>query len=203
MKINILRVQLTSLGCRDGNRKERGTGGEQGKAAKSVVPPCRAAAHPKNNFPVPKWRRRRQALPKATLILSRKSPSFIVLKPELPPSSGKQQENSSLQAWIQSCQEKNSVKTAQKWYYGSFCLQLGPGRAGLCAQIGGIPAKNIPPCHVCAGTSLWMGEGHGSEEKPQKCLVWCCAGVRSHPRKATAMGTGAHTGQGLIQFIYT
>lgn len=92
MKINILGMQLTSLGCRDGNGRERGIGGGQGKAARSVVPLCRAAAHPKNNFPVP-TSRRRQAPPTATLILSRKSPSFILLKPELSPSSGKQQES--------------------------------------------------------------------------------------------------------------
>lgn len=74
-----------------GWEKGKGDWRGQGKAANSVVPPCRAAAHPKNNSPVPKsGRRKRQALPKATLMLSRKSPIFILLELEPSPSSGKQ-----------------------------------------------------------------------------------------------------------------
>lgn len=68
--------------------------------------------------------------------------------------------------------KKNSVKTATKWCYGSF-LQLGPGRdahAGFCTQIGGIPARNIPPCHVCAG--LGMGQGGVTDLKKHLKNSW-------------------------------
>lgn len=106
-KINILGLYaLTSLGCRDGIMKERGTQREAGGRKQS---PCFLAAElqhaPKITCPVPESHdgeldiprdpagRRRQALPKGTLILSRKSSTFIMLKPERSSPSGKQQES--------------------------------------------------------------------------------------------------------------
>lgn len=133
----------------------RGKGGIWREAGGRQQSLCFLAAElqhaPKLTSPVPKSHhgeldiprdpagRRRQALPKATLILSRKSPTFILMKAERSPPSGKQS-----QSEIPLRQHgsrvvgggKNSVKIVTKWYYDSFCLQLGPGGDAVGAHTG-------------------------------------------------------------------
>lgn len=134
-------------------------------------------------------------------MLSRKS-TFILLKPELSPS----REAAGKFLSAKAVRKKKLSENCPKIVLWLFLFAAGPGRdaqAGFCTQTGGIPAKNISPCHSCAGTPLEMGRVSLIGRKTSEMLVWCCAGMGSHPRKATATGTGTHTGKGLIHFIYT
>lgn len=91
-----------------------GTGGKgAGEGSELCGASVQSCSSPQKEVPCPQIKGR-QALPKASLMISRKSPTFILLKLEILPSSGKQQENSSLQVWIQSCQGKNLSENCLK-----------------------------------------------------------------------------------------
>lgn len=156
MKINILGMQLTnkknqkinSLGCRDGNRRKRGIGEGRGRQKTLWYLPAELQ-NSQNEVPCPQIEREAgtsQSHPhdeqKISHIYSAEIGTSTFLR-----EAAEKFLSASVDPELSG--EKYSVKTE------FFLFVVGPGRdacAGFCTQIGGIPAKNILPCHICAGT---------------------------------------------------